>query len=537
MGRMPQSPAHPYNASSDSVGLGVVTCTPAKAYFDEGTSCLRQGRYDEAQFYLRESLRMQPDDPDTLNNLGTVVWLLGRADEAEGYYRCAFKIKPHDYSIVNNLGNALWEQCRLEEAAQFYRNALELKPHSSETWMNLGVLLTDLAQFDEAVRCIQESLRIRPDAHEAHDNLGATLFRQGKWDEALACYDRALKLQPYYAESHRNRAFVWLARGDFERGWPEFEWRLNCRRHVGYTPNRPRWNGEELSAQTILLHAEQGLGDTIQFIRFVAEIRKRGAGQVVVICPQPLVRLIASFPGIDVLVGEGSPIPSFDVHASLCSLPAILRITLANLPTRQAYLSVDEVTRARWRAILAGALGETGMNGGIKIGVVWQGNPKHRTDRFRSFQLSHLEPLAHVPGVRLISLQKDHGLDQLPELDGRFPVVTLANPTERPEDDRDLLDTAAIVSQLDMVVTPDSAVAHLAGSLGKAVWVGLPSIAEWRWMIDREDSPWYPSMRLFRQNTPGDWPSVFERMANVLRRESTDAFAKTANFDMRCRSS
>ncbi len=528
MGRMPEVVPPPRRVPPQPIRPHVVTDLPAKAFFDIGTSSLRQGRPQDAEFYLRESLRLEPDDPDTLNNLGTAVWLTGQAEEAEGYYRRAFQLKPGDYSILNNMGNTLWHQNALEEAAGFYRRALTLKPDSSETWMNLGVLLTDLTQFDEAIACIQESLRLRPDAHEAHDNLGATLARQGKWDEALACHNHALKLQPYYAEAHRNRAFIWLARGDYERGWPEFEWRLSCRRHVGSNPNCPRWTGEDLGGKTILLHAEQGLGDTIQFIRFVAEIRKRNAGSVIVTCPKPLLRLIARFPGIDFLTEEDSPLPPFDVHASIWSLPAILRITLANLPSPPAYLSVDGAAIARWRTILARALEESGTDRARKIGIVWQGNPKHRTDRMRSFRLDQLEPLARVPGVRLISLQKEHGLDQLRALDGWFSVTTITNETTGPDDERDFLDTAAIISQLDLVVTPDSAVAHMAGSLGTPVWVGLPSVAEWRWMLEREDSPWYPSMRLFRQQRAGDWPGVFERMAQALGRESTTPSANSA---------
>jgi len=529
MGRMPEVVSPPRRVPAERVQPRVVTSSPAKAFFDAGTSYLRQGRPEDARFYLGEALRLQPDDPDTLNNLGTAVWMTGNSDEAEGYYRRAFQLKPDDYSILNNMGNALWQRYALEEAAEFYRRALKHKPDSSETWMNLGVLLTDLTEFEEAIGCIQKSLRLRPDAHEAHDNLGATLARQGKWDEALVCYNRALKLQPYYAEAHRNRAFIWLARGDFERGWPEFEWRLSCRRHVGASPNCPRWTGEDLRGRTILLHCEQGLGDTIQFIRFVSEIRKRNAGRIIVVSPKPLLRLIARFPGIDVLAAEGSPVPAFDVHASIWSLPAILGTTLANLPSPRAYLSVDSATTARWRPLVARALGCSGTDHTVKIGVVWQGNPKHRTDRMRSFRLDQLEPLARVPGVRLISLQREHGLDQLRALDGRFSVTTLTNESAGVEDDRDFLDTAAIISQLDLVVSPDSAVAHLAGSLGTPVWVALASVAEWRWMIDREDSPWYPSMRLFRQRTAGDWPGVFERMAQVLESELITPSAKAAS--------
>ncbi len=276
-----------------------------------------------------------------------------------------------------------------------------------------------------------------------------------------------------------------------------------------------------MRGKTILLHSEQGLGDTIQVIRFVNEVRKRGPAQIIVICQQALLRLIARFPEIDVLREERSPVPPFDVHASLWSLPAILGITLVNLPAPKAYLSADCDSVAYWRTVLAQALGDHDMQHALKIGIVWQGNPKHRQDRLRSFRLQELERLARVPRVRLVSLQKEHGLEQLSELGGRFSVTELPSEDARAAERRDFLDTAAIVSQLDLVVTADSAVAHLAGSLGVPVWVAIQHVGEWRWMREREDSPWYPSMRLFRQKTSGDWQEVFDRMASILKREST----------------
>ncbi len=531
MGKMPEVTSPERRDTSQPTGPHILTHSPAQAFVNLGTSCLREGRYDEARFYLRQSLRFQPDDRGTLNNLGAIAWAMGRTEEAEGYYRRALQLAPDDCSIVNNLGNLLWHQNSVDEAAQFYRRALELEHDSPRAWMNLGAVLTDLAQFDEATACIQESLRLRPDSHEAHTNLGATLARQGKWDEALACYECALRLQPDYAEARRNRALVWLARGDFERGWPEFEWRLRCRSHFGLSPTCPRWTWEDLWGRTILLHCELGLGDTIQLIRLVSEVRKRGAGGVIAIVSKPLGRLIATFCGIDFVAVEGSRLPRFDVHASLWSLPAILGTTLANLPAPRAYLSVDSGTIALWRTVLVRALGDSDMDHAIKIGIVWQGNPKLSTDRERSFRLQALEPLARLPGVRLISLQKEHGIDQLRELGGRFSVTQLVIDNAKSEDRRDFLDTAAIIRQLDLVVTPDSAVAHLAGSLGARVWVALPSVAEWRWMLNREDSPWYPSMRLFRQTTAGDWQGVFERMARVLERELTTSAAQKASHD------
>jgi Flp pilus assembly protein TadD len=524
MGSAPPPTALNSSQRSQATQPRAANPSPAKAFFDVGTSCLRQGRYSEAAFYLRQALRFEPNDPVALNNLGTTFWLMGRNEEAEGYYRQALELKPDDYSIANNLGNTLWHRNSLDEGAVFYRRALELRPDSAETWMNLGVLLTDLGQYADATRCIEESLRLRPGSHEAYDNLGATLARQGFWDQALDCCNRALAIEPHFPEARRNRGLIWLIRGDFEHGWPEYEWRLSCKRHVGYNPDSPRWTGEDLRGRTILLHAEQGFGDTIQYIRFVTEVRKRNAGSVIVICQQALLRLFARIPGIDVLREEHSPVPPFHIHASLCSLPAILGATLANLPAPLAYLSADPETIAQWRTKLARALAGD-MDRALKIGIVWQGNPKHRQDRFRSFRLKDFEPLARLPGVRLVSLQKDHGTEQLRDLGGRFPVIDLASKSAESEDRRDFLDTASIVSQLDLVISADSAVAHLAGSLGARVWVALPSVAEWRWMIDCEDSPWYPSMRLFRQGKAGDWPGVFNRMANILRCELNEQAA------------
>jgi Flp pilus assembly protein TadD len=484
-------------------------------YFHQGTDLLRAGRYSEAEYYLRESLRMRPEDPDTLNNLGTAVWQQSRLEEADSLYRRAYELKPDDYAIVNNLGNSLWEQHRLEEAAKFYQRALALKPDSPETWMNRGVLLTDLSRFDEALECIHESLRLRPDSYEAIANLGATLARQGRWDDAMAAYDRSIRLQQYYPEAHRGRALAWLADGDFERGWSEYEWRLRCRKHVGCNPSCPRWSGEELEGRSILVHAEQGMGDTLMFLRFASALKQRGA-TVLVACQGPLVRLVARCPFVDAVAEGSNLLPPFDAHSPLLSLPCTLGVTLSTIPAEIPYLSADQGTIEAWRPKVQRALERAGSGNVFRIGIAWQGNPLHRADLCRSFPLRELAPLARAPGVRLLSLQKDDGLDQLRALDGQFAVAELEYPAPGREDRRDFLDTSAIMSELDLVVTADTALAHLAGALGSRVWVALPAVAEWRWLKEREDSPWYPTMRLFRQSSPGDWKSVFERMAEAL---------------------
>ena len=294
-----------HDASSTDARFPTAIDLAASIQFDQGTELLRRGQFIDAEGCLREAIRFRPDYADALNNLGTAIWRQGRLSEAEDYYRRAAQLNPNDFAILNNLGNILWDQRRLEEASQHYTRALQLQPDSSATRMNLGVLLSDLGRYDEAIACIQESLRLRPDSHEALDNLGSTLARQGKWDAALDLYEQALRLKPDYPEAHRNRSFAWLAQGDFERGWPEYEWRLKCRKHRGMAFRRPRWNGDNLAGKTILLHGEQGLGDSLQFIRFAALVKRFGGPQVLFYSPAPLARLIGRCPGVDRVVTDG----------------------------------------------------------------------------------------------------------------------------------------------------------------------------------------------------------------------------------------
>ncbi len=501
----------------------------AETYYKQATALLTRGAYADSEKYLREVVRLWPEHAGAWNNLGTTAWHQGRVEEAEVCYRRGLALDSDDFGILNNLGNALWEQGKPAEALPYYRQALEVCPDSPETRMNLGVALSDVGEFEEALAWIGASLRDRPDSAEAIDNLGVTLARQGRWDEAMLCYEEALRLHPDFPESRRNRAYAWLARGDYARGWPEYEWRLRCRNHRGLTANRPRWNGEDLAGRAILLHAEQGFGDTLQFIRFAPLVKERG-GRVLIWCPNPLIRLVARCPGVDRVLDANSPIPDFQLHAPLMSLPAILGTRLDTLPDVVPYLSADAGTIERWRPLVERCLArdnraetnaETAPDRIIKVGIAWQGNSRNRADRWRSFPLRSLAPLAEVPGVRLISLQKSEGTEQLAELQGRFTVSELHVPsTGDGQDRRDFLDTAAIIHHLDLVVTPESAIAHLAGSLGVEVWTALAAVADWRWLIDRDDSPWYPSMTLFRQTTAGDWAGVFDRMARNLRLQS-----------------
>jgi hypothetical protein len=263
------------------------------------------------------------------------------------------------------------------------------------------------------------------------------------------------------------------------------------------------------------LHWEQGLGDTLQFIRFARLVKERG-GRVWVLCQPPLVRLLALCPHVDRVFGK-PPLPDFPLHAPLMSVPAILE--MKTLPQDSAYLSADAETIARWRARLQSALGTTDLSSHFKIGIAWQGNPENRIDRWRSLPLEQFAPLAELPGIRLISLQKGAGIEQLRALNGRFQIVDFQGGIQGLEDSRDFLDTAATMSLLDLVVTPETAVAHLAASLGVRTWVALSSVGDWRWLLDEGQCAWYPTAQLFRQSTLGDWDGVFRRMTSSLAHE------------------
>jgi hypothetical protein len=299
-----------------------------------------------------------------------------------------------------------------------------------------------------------------------------------------------------------------LQSGQFEEGWKEYEWRWKRKQAVKRAFRHPRWDGSALEARTILLWCEQGLGDAIQFVRYAPLAKARG-GSVVLECPPFMVPLFSTCAGIDALVAEGSALPDYNVQAPLMSLPMLLGTTLETVPAETPYLHADLERVEKWRSRLEGG-------GGFKIGVVWQGNPRHPWDRWRSFPLACLAPLAAFEGVRLVSLQKGPGVEQVKAFKGRFPVEELGDGLDA--EGGAFLDTAAVMMGLDLVVTADTAEAHLAGALGVRVWVALSGMADWQWMVAREDTPWYPTMRLFRQATLGDWRGLFDRMAAELRR-------------------
>jgi len=521
-------------ANCDALAQNIVECVNgdrATTYYTRAYQLASQGKPAESEPYWREALRLRPDDIELLIELGLAIWRQGRAAEAEPFYRRAQQINPNDSRILTNLGLAIYDQNRVEEAAEYYERALEIEPDAFDALVNLGLVRSDQGRFDEAKELLDAAHKLDPNSAPIFQNYGINLGRQGRWHEAIKQYERGLRLEPDFARLHMNLAYALLCLGDFRRGWQEHEWRLKWRDYPGCKVNRPYWNGEELQGRTILLHSEQGFGDTLQFIRFAPLVKARG-GTVLLCCQTRVLRLVARCMGIDLAFEGSSAIPGCHVHASLLSLPAILGTTLATLPNRVPYLATDPVLVDHWRGELARAVQMDGRtraetpnrpgNGPparlFLIGIVWQGSRVHRQDRWRSIPLAEFAPLADLPGVRLISLQTDEGLDQIAPLFGRLPVIELSG-----RKGQDFTETAAIMSQLDLVIAPDTAVAHLAGGLGVPVWVPLSSYGDWRWLAGREDSPWYPTMRLFTQTTLGNWAGVFRRMTDALNQRLKEA--------------
>jgi tetratricopeptide (TPR) repeat protein len=495
---------------------------------------------DEAAARFRQALRLRPQQADYHNNLGVTVAQQGQLDEAAACFRQALRLKPDYAEAHNNLGNVFREQGKMHEAGACYQQALRLNPNHAEAHNNLGIVYTELARHDEAIACLQQALRLRPTYAQAHNNLaialrdrgdleaavasyqqalrldpnyadaynhlGMVLMELGRMDEARAAFDQALRLRPDFPEALGNRGMVLLVQGDLEHGWPEYEYRWKCRGFVKRTLPQPQWDGSPLAGRTILLHAEQGLGDTLQFVRYVPLVKERG-GTVLLETPAALHELLAALPGVDRLLASGEPLPPFDVHAALLSLPYLFRTTLETIPAGVPYLTADASLVEHWRRELA-HLRE------FKVGINWQGNPKNPTQHYRAIRLAHFAPLARVPGVRLLSLQKGAGTEQLREVAGRFAVTELGSQVD--EAAGAFMDTAAIMKNLDLVVSSDTSVAHLAGALGVPVWVAIPYATDWRWLLGREDTPWYPTMRLFRQSEWGNWEEAFERMAAAL---------------------
>jgi tetratricopeptide (TPR) repeat protein len=513
----------------------------AEALNNLGIVLRHQGRLDEAVACYRRVLAIQPDGAATHYNLGVALQDRGMLDEAVACYRRAVELKPDYAKAVVCLASALQSQNKFDAAAEWYHRAVELNPGAAELHYNLGAACQHVGNLDEAVACYRRALELRPEDAETHNNLGAALQYQGKTSEAIACYHRALQLNPDFSAAHNNLgnalrdrgnldeavtcyrraldcdadnpdahtylALAWLVAGDWQRGWSEYEWRWRTKQASPRRFAQPLWDGSPPAGKTILLHSEQGLGDTLQFVRYAAIVKRLGA-TVIVGCQKALTPLLAGCPGIDRLVAEGDVLPQFDLQAPLLSLPRILQTSLDSAPAAVPYLFAAPALIEAWKEKIRDVPG-------FKVGINWQGRPGPGPWVARNIPLRQFAPLAQVPGVRLISLQQGPGREELTCGPEHLPVLDPGDEVDRAAGA--FMDTAAIMMNCDMVITSDTAVPHLAGALRVPVWLALPFAPDWRWMLARADSPWYPTMRLFRQTSPGDWQGVFCEIEKTLR--------------------
>lgn len=490
-----------------------------EALNNRGVALYDLKRAEEAKTCYRRVLELQPDYVQAMNNLSLILRDEKYLDEAHTYLERALAIDPDYVEGLNNLG-LIWQARRdFEKALPWHERAVALRPDDPEAINNLGVNHMNLMQSAEAIACFERALALKPAYAEAMNNIGSVYMEQDRPEEAMIHYERALALRQNYAAAHWNKGIAQLIMGDFENGWRGYEWRFEedkAQKRMFATPYRtdvPTWEGESLVGKTLWVRCEQGAGDMFQYARFLPALKDRGA-RVIFECPGGLHPVLQDCAGIDQLIGEvpadAPPPAGCDLQIYAMSLTHRLGVTPDNLP-REPYIAADPDRCAQWRQHLDRIQTDAHLPfDNLKVGIVWAGNPTHFNDHNRSASLADFAPLASVPGVTLFSLQKGHAALQAETPPEGMVLVNLGRALQN------FADTLAVIAHLDLVIAVDTSVVHLAGAMGCPVWTLLPFHPDWRWMLDRADSPWYPSMRLVRQPTPRDWASVMAQVRQAL---------------------
>ncbi len=477
----------------------------AMAHCNLGTALHESGKLNDAVLSYNKAIEIKQNFALAHNNLGTTLKDLRKLNEAVESYKKAITLQPDYAEAHDNLGTAFQEQHKLDDAIMCHKRAITIKPDYAEAYNNLGTVLKELCKLDEAITNYRKAITLKPDLAEAYNNLGTALQDSGKIEEALASYKQATTLKPDFPLAHLNRSFALLLTEDFKEGWQEHKWRRSIKGHPAIISRRLLWDGKPLNNKTILVHTEQGLGDTILFARYLPMLKAQG-GRVILECQQGLYHLLKNCNGIDEIIEKNSSnklTVHHDVHIYLLDLPEIFETTLDSIPSNIPYITPCPILKSQWASMF-------NDDKGFKIGIVWAGNPRHVRDHNRSCTPTDFARLADVPGLSFYSLQKGHSsLDS----DGPSVGMKIVNLESKIND---FVDTAAVIANLDLVISVDTAVAHLTGAIGKPIWTLLPFAPDWRWLLKRVDSPWYPTMRLFRQNQPGDWNGVFKQVKQRL---------------------
>jgi tetratricopeptide (TPR) repeat protein len=467
----------------------------------------------EAVASFQRALQLQPNYAEAYYNLGVVLSDLQQLPEAVHCYQQAIQLNPNFSEAYFNLGTLLSESQRFEEALKLYQRAIQANPHDAESFNNLGSAYKELGQLEEAYNAFDKAVELNPHYSIAKFNLGVIHMVRGEYDHALQSFQRLIAVEPNAPDWHLYAGMVLLMQGRLAEGWSEYEWRLQNKIYGTNIQQyqKPCWQGEPLGGKTILLHAEQGLGDSIQFIRYAALLKQAGAHMLFHVS-RALQPLLSRYAAIDRIVPEGEPLPAYDYFIPLLSVPQRLHTTLETIPHSVPYLSAAPNLIEAWRERLQ-------TYTGFRVGINWRGGQGIPAWQLRDLPLELFAPLSQLPNVHLISLQKGDTPRDEAAARRNIPLIDFGDEVD--QEHGAFMDTAAIMKNLDLVITSDTSTAHLAGALGVPVWVALPFSADWRWLLNREDSPWYPTMRLLRQTQRGEWVDVFERIKFALRETMT----------------
>ncbi|TAN41104.1 MAG: tetratricopeptide repeat protein [Nitrospirae bacterium] len=494
---------------------------------------------------FRKALLSSPSSPELHYNLANILHETGNAEEAIAHYRFAITLAPDLMEAYNNIAGALNEAGRFDEALDYiekvltanplyagayitkgnicaaleqwdkalnsYRKALEITPRNHDIFYNMANIKKITGNISEALTLYRETLKLKPDYPDAWNNLGAALKRTGNISEAVECYRKAIDLSPYNEDAHLNYAIALLLSGRFEEGWKEYEWRLKTR-NVYRRENQREWNGAKLNGETVLLYADQGYGDTIQCARYIPMVKAMGAGKIILECQPELISLMEKISCIDSISPRKTELVAFDLCCALFSLPLIFDTDLENIPASVPYLQAPERIVSKWKNRLK--LHEDMLN----VGLVWAGSPSYQEDKSRSLDLKMFLPMLKLKedNIAFFSLQKGLAAKEI------LSVPEDLRPTDLSGEIDDFSDTAAIMEQLSLIITVDTASAHLAGALGKPVWTLVPEDPDWRWLLEREDSPWYPTMKLFRRTAEADWHKLVLSICLELKKHKKE---------------
>lgn len=470
------------------------------------TIFLQCKKYSEALNFFKSALKIKSNHVPALINFGNLQFELEHYDEALKAYDKAIRLDPRNPGAYNNRGNVLKDLNRLDEALKNYNVAIQLKPNYAEAYNNLGALLNQLKRFDEAIISLNEAIKLKPNNPEAFYNLANAKKDPASFDEALQNYNEAIKLKPNYAEAIANKAYLKLLLGEFDEGWQLHEFRKNKKDRKKHYPKfpAPLWLGQvSIEDKIILVHSEQGLGDTLQFYRYLSILQTLNPKEIIFHIEKPLISLLSGLNENITILNKNKNIPYFDYYCPLMSLPLAFKTSIDTIPNDVPYLLVDNLKSKQWQDRL-------GHKKKARVGIVWSGSTHHENDHNRSLTLTQISLLFELP-FEFHCLQKE-----IREVD----IETLNDIkaiNQHQESLHDFSDTAALISQMDLIISVDTAVAHLAGALGKKVWILLPFKPDYRWLLDRDDSPWYPTARIFRQPEINDWETVIQELIGELK--------------------